>query len=605
MTTTSADTTNWQMTESGFHGHDQIRLFYRFWRSTVAANARPERVFVYLHRGHEHSGRIQALVEAINQPGDWAFAWDARGHGYSPGARGDAPDFMTLVHDFDCFIRHLQQRYGVEASQIFMVANSVGAVVAATWLHDYAVPVRGVALVAAAFEINLYVPLAQPALRLAMKFQPDLTISSYVRATMLTHSAQEAAAYDNDPLITKNIAARVLLDLSDTAKRIVQDASAIDTPTLMLVASQDFVVKRKPQVRFYEGLSSSLKQWREIPETRHAMLYEAPVQREIALEAIREFARQCYAQSLKPASAYVQDDQHSASARAYQQLLSGESVSAGQRALLGCQRWMLKHIGVLSDGIRVGWKHGFDSGAALDYVYRNQARGRWGIGALMDRTYLNAIGWRGIRQRKVHMHRALSMLIAKHPPGQPIRILDIATGSGRYVLETVKRFQDRDIEITLRDYDAHNVEQTRLLAQQLELRHPVRVEQRDAFDPASYADADAGTYDIVIVSGLYELFTDNALLVRSLAGLFKLTRPGGHLVYTGQPWHPQLAMIALTLPSHRGGQAWVMRPRPQREMDALVEHAGFIKRHSLIGIAGIFTVSAAQKPSALPVADPT
>jgi hypothetical protein len=30
--------------------------------------------------------------------------------------------------------------------------------------------------------------------------------------------------------------------------------------------------------------------------------------------------------------------------------------------------------------------------------------------------------------------------------------------------------------------------------------------------------------------------------------------PGGYLVYTGQPWHPQLEMIARALTSHRGGK---------------------------------------------------
>ena len=71
--------------------------------------------------------------------------------------------------------------------------------------------------------------------------------------------------------------------------------------------------------------------------------------------------------------------------------------------------------------------------------------------------------------------------------------------------------------------------------------------------------------------------------------------PGGCLVYTGQPWHPQLELIARALTSHRAGQAWVMRRRTQAEMDQLVEAAGFRKLRQRIDPWGIFTVSLAVR----------
>jgi hypothetical protein len=70
---------------------------------------------------------------------------------------------------------------------------------------------------------------------------------------------------------------------------------------------------------------------------------------------------------------------------------------------------------------------------------------------------------------------------------------------------------------------------------------------------------------------------------------------GGYLVYTGQPWHPQIELIARTLTSHRGKAPWVMRRRTQAEMDQLVEAAGFRKLDQLIDEWGIFTVSLAVR----------
>ena len=74
--------------------------------------------------------------------------------------------------------------------------------------------------------------------------------------------------------------------------------------------------------------------------------------------------------------------------------------------------------------------------------------------------------------------------------------------------------------------------------------------------------------------------------------------PGGYLIYTGQPWHPQLEMIARALTSHRDGQAWVMRRRSQQELDQLVAAAGFEKLEQRIDEWGIFTVSVARRLAA-------
>jgi hypothetical protein len=68
---------------------------------------------------------------------------------------------------------------------------------------------------------------------------------------------------------------------------------------------------------------------------------------------------------------------------------------------------------------------------------------------------------------------------------------------------------------------------------------------------------------------------------------------GGYILYTGQPWHPQLEVIARVLNNHQG-RRWVMRTRVQAELDELVHYAGFKKLDTEIDDLGIFTVSVAQ-----------
>ena len=119
-------------------------------------------------------------------------------------------------------------------------------------------------------------------------------------------------------------------------------------------------------------------------------------------------------------------------------------------------------------------------------------------------------------------------------------------------------------------------------------------EQGDAFDRASLT-ALPQTATIGVVSGLYELFPENAPVRASLAGLAEAVAPGGYLLYTGQPWHPQIEFIARALTSHRDGAPWVMRRRTQQEMDQLVAEAGFEKIAQETDPWGIFTVSLAQR----------
>ena len=146
----------------------------------------------------------------------------------------------------------------------------------------------------------------------------------------------------------------------------------------------------------------------------------------------------------------------------------------------------------------------------------------------------------------------------------------------------------------LRDFTPANVEQGRRIAAEMGLANRVRFEQGDAFDEESLA-AIAPAPAITIVSGLYELFGDNDMVQRSLRGISRAMRDGGFLIYTGQPWHPQLEMIARVL-TNRDGKPWIMRRRTQEEMDDLGRAAGFRKLDMEIDRWGIFTVALAERP---------
>ena len=431
-----------EATERTFASWDGAELFYRSW----IPNKATDKALLLFHRGHEHSGRWQETVDSLGLDDIAIFAWDARGHGRSAGDRGTAKSLYGVIKDVDAFARHVSETFGIPVENMIVLAHSLAAVTVTAWIHDYAPPIRATILATSAFHVKLYVPFAIPALR---SLRPRF-VKSYVKSKMLTHDGEQAARYDSDPLIFKQIAVNVLLDLHDTAKRLVADAGAIQTPTLMIGAGKDWVVSLKAQQTFFDRLSSTHKRFEIFPDAYHAIFHET--NRRDVIRLVREFVRNCFA---KPAIApsLLDADRTGYTAREH------ECLKNHGNARFAVARAGLKVAGRLSRGIEIGWRSGFDSGLSLDYVYKNEPHGWGALGRGIDKSYLNSIGWRGIRQRKAHLVKLLRTAIEmQHAAGRPVRLLDIASGPGRYLLETIRELSHIPSTALLRDYKQENLD---------------------------------------------------------------------------------------------------------------------------------------------------
>lgn len=575
--------------ERTFVSHDGAEIFYRFW---PASTPHPKGAIILFHRGHEHGGRLAHLVDELDLP-DYAFyAWDARGHGRSPGQRGFSPSFATSVRDIDCLVNDIVQRDGVGVEDIAIVAQSVGAVLATAWLHDYAPGIRALVVASPAFDIKLYVPLARSGIALWQKLRGVFFINSYVKAKYLTHDATRVASFEADPLIARPIASNMLLDLYAQAARLVADARAITTPVQLLISGSDVIVRQKPQHDFFVNLGSAIKERHILKGFFHDTLGEKD--RAAPITMIRRFLETQFATPSRPA------DLRHADRASYTRDEADRLASPLQPLSMQGIRWAMVRANIrlgalFSKGLGIGVATGFDSGSTLDYVYENTARGLGPGGKAIDRLFLDSIGWRGIRQRKIHLEELIVAASKRlRRAGGRVHVLDIAAGHGRYVLDAIAGCDEAPASVRLQDFYDINVDAGRRLIAANRLPPSISFHKADAFD----ADALAATSpapDLAIVSGLYELFADNDLVARSLEGLARAMKPGALLIYTNQPWHPQLEMIARALTSHRDGAAWVMRRRTQAEMDQLVAEAGFRKCGQRIDQWGIFTVSIAER----------
>ncbi len=619
---------------SSYNGYDDMAMFYRYWldkplaeiQSNLDADMDSEKIVIMLHRGHEHSARLTEMAHAYVQAGYQVFAWDARGNGRSGGERDHADSFAQLVRDLDHFVNLVKQQTHARTEQLLIIASSLGAVIASSWVHDYAPNVRGMILGTPAFAIRLYVPFAKPALKIAKKFGLVNRVSSYVKAKVLTHDAEAQEIYNQDPLISSGISRDLLISSLDTGQRLVDDAGAFTTPTFIICAGKDYVVDKQIIRDFYEQIRSPIKRWQLYPDSYHAIFHELNKQQVFA--DCLEFSHQVFAKPVETVDLTQAHKPHT-HAQSYSKDRVDRLAVKGFNPSFAVTKFAMQKFGHISDGVATGLKHGFDSGSSLQKVYDYAPKGSNLLGKFIDNFYLNNIGWQGIRIRKEHLlelaNVAINQIDKSHSDGidsinrtapNSIRVMDIASGNGQYLFELMQAHDN--LSAQMRDYDSHNIEVMQAKAEKLGLGKRVQTVQKDAFDSASYdistsskvstnskvftnSDSKSNNnellndkFDIAIASGVFELFSDNEPISTAINGIHKQLKDGGYFIYTNQPWHPEQEFIGKTLNSHRGND-WVMRCRSQAEMDQLVQQAGFEKISMRIDEFGIFTVSLAKK----------
>jgi len=369
---------------------------------------------------------------------------------------------------------------------------------------------------------------------------------SYVKAKVLTHDVEEQNKYNSDKLINKEINARLLIDLANMGQRLIEDSMAIELPTIIFSAQKDYVVKNSAQKKFYLNLSSKKREFIELENFYHGIIFEK--ERQTVYKMLSE------------------------------------------KIYYSIQKFSMKTFGFLSKGMSLGLKYGFDSGISLDYIYKNQANGKLLIGKLIDRFYLNQVGWAGVRVRKKNLLALIEEKINSLGE-ENVKILDVAGGTGNYLFDIKERYPK--LKILINEFKKSNIE----VGEEVIKRNnwqDISFVNYDCFDKETYKKINYKP-NIVIISGVFELFEDNKMLENTISGITEILDKDAAVIYTGQPWHPQLKQIALVLNSHKGsGKSWLMRRRSEKELDSLFEKYNLKKEKMLIDNEGIFTVSLAE-----------
>jgi hypothetical protein len=222
----------------------------------------------------------------------------------------------------------------------------------------------------------------------------------------------------------------------------------------------------------------------------------------------------------------------------------------------------------VSEGARIGHRHGFDSGPFMAHVYADRAGGRTPLGRRLDRRLLDRATCQAFRDIRGLAETAV--LEAIDAAGERPVVADLAAGPSPYLLHALA--QRPQATAILCDVDAAALDQASAAARDLGVRDRVSTRRASAFDPAALGGLQPRP-DVVCELGLYGIYHDDALVERHFLDLAETVAPG-QIVCNVQVENPEIEYIARVWRNAEGGRC-VWRLRPQEQIEGYARAAGY------------------------------
>jgi hypothetical protein len=231
---------------------------------------------------------------------------------------------------------------------------------------------------------------------------------------------------------------------------------------------------------------------------------------------------------------------------------------------------ILRTIGTLSQGIKIGFKHGFDSGNIMNYIYENKAHGRLFVGEILDRAFLDQKTCKAFRAIKKIQKDFISNYLAEKGDHETF-IVDLASGKADYIYDVLLD-TDANVSVLLRDINQNTLQESKDTAEKLSLTDKIRFECADALDVENLRRITPKP-DLVIEVGLYGIIHDDEKIKYHLKSLKEILDPDA-LLFNVQTYNDQIELIARSL-INQDGEPCVWHLRDAEQLISWAVGAGF------------------------------
>ncbi len=245
----------------------------------------------------------------------------------------------------------------------------------------------------------------------------------------------------------------------------------------------------------------------------------------------------------------------------------------------------LSTVGKTSEGIRTGFEYGFDSGMIMNYVYNELPSGKYLIGELIDRAFLNQVTCRAFRAvKEIQKNKIKSYIEGRN--GSSTVLVDLASGKADYIYEVLKE-TNADIKVLLRDISEKALIESLNIAKKLNLEDMVSSQVGNAFDIESLKKIQPKP-DLLIEVGLYGIIHDDELIKVQLKQIKEILNPDA-ILFNVQTHNPQIEFIARVL-KNQAGERCIWHLRPVEQLIDWAEDAGFRQPDVTMDPYGIYAV---------------
>jgi alpha-beta hydrolase superfamily lysophospholipase len=249
-----------------------------------------------VHGLGEHAGRYDTVARDLNAAGHAVSAYDQRGHGASPGARGSIPEADSLCADLAAVIDALHQQ-GRAPTTLF--GHSMGGLVAARFVAEALTP-QPAAWHRPVPRLVLSSPALDPGMNVRQKLllrllgavAPSLAVGNGLNPAWISHDPAVVQAYVQDPRVHDRITPRLLRFIVDGGRVVRGLAPHWTVPTLLLWAGADRCVAPAGSADFVAAAPASVVQHQVFPALFHEILNEAEREREPVMARLLAFLAQ-------------------------------------------------------------------------------------------------------------------------------------------------------------------------------------------------------------------------------------------------------------------------------------------------------------------------
>lgn len=244
-----------------------------YWRAWLPEGTRSTRGSVVIsHGAGEHSGRYDAVAQALTGAGYAVYALDHQGHGRSAGPRALVRHLDLALIDLYQVVAGATQKAGRRPP--FLLGHSMGATIATSFALRWPENLAGLILSSPLASV----PQVKGPLRVVVgvlsRVAPRLGVSK-VDPSLVSRDPEQVRAYETDPLVLHGkLPVRTIDELVRATRRFPREAAKLELPLLIMSAGADRIVAPAGAEMLYERAGSTDKTLKVYPGLYHEIFNE-------------------------------------------------------------------------------------------------------------------------------------------------------------------------------------------------------------------------------------------------------------------------------------------------------------------------------------------